>query len=993
MRILSRGAICAALVAGSASAQSLTPGGPASTFNLTTFVSGISQITDFRFLPDGRVVMTQKTGEVMVRLTSGTVVQAGTFPVDSSSEKGLLGVELHPQFGQGTNRTLFFYYSLSDAAGGTDLNRHRVVSITLADTNQLTMATETLLLQNLRGPANHDGGGLGIGPDGKLYVSVGDTGCNSGLPPPPPDSNITNYTGTCLTTANGKILRINLDGTIPADNPLVGTAVPACDATSCNANPVPVVLTGVPRTEIWSWGFRNPFRFSFDPMTGNLWVGDVGEVTYEEVDLVTKGQHYGWPYREGGVGDPVTTCDGLGPNGGGGDCVDPKYFCVHGGATGGIDGNCESVTGGVFVDSATWPAPYRGLYYFGDNANGNLWTLTPNAARNGFVSNPRSDFGSGFGTPVRFLVGPDGNLYVANYSSNNILVISPKPGVDAGPPPDAGPPDAGPPDAGPPDGGPRPDGGPPLDAGPIDFGGGTPPGGVATPFRGPDVCKTCHDRSEGDPDAGVLYMPYDSWVSTMMANAIRDPLFQAALSVANQDVLGIGQWCLRCHSPTSYITGHGLPPDGSSLDDVDRSGVSCEVCHRSRTPDGGSALAGNAQLFFENSLLVHGPYASTASPAHNAVQDPFTSSSALCGQCHLVTNPVLEAAGTTRPFPLDTTFLEWQQSAYASGVQAKTCQQCHMEIFAGSHVVGSSGLGAHDGPLRTDPRRHTFAGANVWGLDAVLAAAPELQPYADAFAATKAAALRSLAAAAELALDVPPGPWAAGSILPVTVRVTNLTGHKLPTGYADGRRVFVELSVNGQVVSGGYDADAGTLSGGASLQLFEAEHGRADGGTDHLALHDTVLRDTRIPPLGFRPTADTTPVGATFATDADGGALGISEGAYQVVLPALDAADGGVTITARLLHQATTPHYVDALEAANFTDGNGARLRDIYDATGRAAPVEMTRAEATAALVAAPVTGSCGCTSTTGATGAATAALGLLALASRRRRPGGQRAP
>jgi MYXO-CTERM domain-containing protein len=438
------GVVAAAVVAGAASAQTLAPGAPADSFTLSTFVSNIGELTDFRFLPDGRVVMTRKTGEVVVRRTDGTVVQAGSFPVDSDSEKGLLGVELHPQFGQGSNRTLFFYYSRSDATGGSNDNRHRVVSITLADDNTLTANTETVLLQNLRGPANHDGGGLGIGPDGKLYVSVGDTGCNSGVPP---GGSITNYTGTCLTTANGKILRINLDGSIPADNPLVGTAVPACDATSCDANPVPVSLTGVPRTEIWAWGFRNPFRFSFDPQTGNLWVGDVGEVTYEEVNLVTRGQHYGWPYREGSFGYDVTTCATLGPNGGGSDCVEPKYFCSHGSTGGGIDGNCQSITGGVFLDSPSWPAAFRGLYYFGDNANGNMWTLTPNGNRDGFAASPRSNFGSGFGTPVRFIVGPDGNLYVANESANTIVIIAPRVGGDGGTP-DGGSPDGGLPDGG-----------------------------------------------------------------------------------------------------------------------------------------------------------------------------------------------------------------------------------------------------------------------------------------------------------------------------------------------------------------------------------------------------------------------------------------------------------------------------------------------------------------------------------------------------------------
>jgi glucose/arabinose dehydrogenase len=972
--------VAALVVSGNAFGQTLASGGPATNFTLSVFVSGAPQITDFRFLPDGRVVFIQKTGEVMVRLTNGAIVQAGSFPVDTDSEMGLLGVEPHPQFGQGSNRTLFFYYSRSDATGGTDDNRHRVVSITLADNNTLTANTETILLQGLVGPANHDGGGLAIGPDGKLYVSVGDIGCDSGVPP---GGTITNYTATCLTTANGKILRINIDGSIPSDNPLVSSVVPACNPTSCNSNPVPISYTGVPRTEIWAWGFRNPFRFSFDSVTGNLWVGDVGEVTYEEVNLVTKGQHYGWPYREGAFGYPASMCATVGPRDGGADCVDPKYFCLHGAASGGIDGDCQAITGGTFLDSPSWPVAFRGLYYFGDNVNGNVWTLTPNATRDGFVTNPRAAFGSGFGTPVRFIVGPDGNLYVANYTGNTIVVIAPRPGMDGGAPPDAGGPDAGPSDAGPPDGGPRPDAGTPLDAGPINFGGGTPPGGLAggTPFGEPTLCQGCHDRRSGDADAGALYMPFDGWVSTMMGNAIRDPLFQAALTVANQDVLGIGQWCLRCHSPSSYVAGHGVPPDGSALDDVDRSGVSCEVCHRSKTGSDGTALVGNAQLLLETSLLVHGPYDTTASPAHNSVLDPFTESSALCGQCHQVANPVINVAGTSRPFPLDTTYLEWEQSAYATGSTAQSCQQCHMEVFTGNHVVGQGGM------PRPDPPQHTFVGGNVWGLDAVLAAAPELQPYADAFAATQAAARRNLAAAAELSIFLPTGPLLSGTTVPVTVRVTNLTGHKLPTGYADGRRVFIELSINGHVVSGAYDGDAGTLVQDAQLQVYEARHGQADGGSDHLALHDTVFKDTRVPPQGFRPTLDTAPVGTTYLTDTDGGVLGTAEAIYQVAIPADVGPDAGVTITARLFHQATTRRYVEALEAANGTDATGTTLLAIYAATGNAAPVEMTSAEVTAPVVPGAVTGGCGCASTTGATTAlAMAVVGLFVLGARHRR-------
>ncbi len=974
-------AVLATLPAG---AQTLTPGGPANTFQMGTYVSGLGPLTDFRFLPDGRVVMTEKTGAVKVRRTDGSVVTAGSFTVDSDSEKGLLGVEVDPQFA--TNTFLYFYAS----DGPSTANKHRVSKVKLKPDNFLdctgscsaAQGSVQVLLQNLRGPANHDGGGLAIGPDGKLYVGVGDTGANSGLPPGGP---ITNYIATCLTTANGKVLRINLDGAIPADNPLAaaGTRVPACDGSPGSA-PNPSNVTGIPRAEIWSWGFRNPFRFWFDAQTDRLWVGDVGEVSYEEVDLVTKGQHYGWPWREGAFGHPVTSCDNLGADGGGAHCVEPAYFCEHAGALGDNDGNCQSITGGIFVDSPSWPAPYRGRYFFGDNANGNVWTLTPNAARDGFVPGPRSDFGTGFPTPVRFLVGPDGNLYVGDLGGN-IVVISPRPGVDGGTPdagaPDAGRPDAGPPDAGSPDAGPRGDAGQPFDAGPIPFGGGTPPGGLTggAPFQGPDTCRTCH--ASASVGASSTYMPWDSWAATMMANAIRNPLYQAALSVANQDVLGIGQWCLRCHSPTSYVQGHGIPVNGSALDAVDRAGVSCEACHRTRTDAG---VIGNAQLTFEPSFTVGGPYASADSPAHAAVQDLVVSQSRLCGQCHEVYNPVVQRRGlpASMPFPLDTTYSEWLQSAYSGGSDPKSCQSCHMLPEPGVLPV------AKDGPGRTSPSRHSFVGGNVWGLDAVRAAAPsELAGLDAAFAANRAAALENLQRAARVEIVLPQGPIPAGQEVEIKVRVYNLTGHKLPTGYADGRRVFVELRVAGDVVSGAYDGDAGALLADPQLAVFEAVHARADGGLDHLALHDTVVKDTRIEPLGFRPSEVTMPVGISFLRDGDGGVVGAAEWTYRVRFP--PTLDGGTApVEARLFHQATTRAYVEALAAANLTDGKGETLRSIWESTGRAAPVLMTSAQTTAQLTTVPpeVTGGCGCRTSNGSAAVLPALALLLVWAGRRRR-------
>ena len=391
----------------------------ASAWVIEEVVTGLGLTTDVAFLPDGTMVITEKGGALKLRGSDGAVRVAAQLPVDTASEKGLLGVAVDPDFAR--TRRLFLYYSASDAAGGTPLDRHRVISATLGEDGTLGVAAAKLLVRGLRGPANHDGGGLEIGPDGKLYVGVGDTGCNSNAPPDPVRAP-TNYFATCLTNANGKILRVELDGSIPADNPLVGVSA----ATACGAacgDPIGAA-TAEPRREIWAWGLRNPWRFAFDPRTGRLWVGDVGEITWEEVTLVERGRHHGWPWREGTHGWPAAKCREVAPSAG--DCVDPVYECRHGAAEGGRDGDCQSITGGVLPDSPAWPATHRGLYLFGDNANRRLWTLTLNATRSGVVPGSRREIGRASGMPVSFRVGPDGAVYVA-VLPGKVLRITPAP--------------------------------------------------------------------------------------------------------------------------------------------------------------------------------------------------------------------------------------------------------------------------------------------------------------------------------------------------------------------------------------------------------------------------------------------------------------------------------------------------------------------------------------------------------------------------------------
>ena len=368
----------------------------------------------------------------------------GQLPVDSDSEKGLLGVEVDPQFQ--TNGFLFY---ASD--GPTTANKHRVLRVRLDPTTSLLAAPasnaprrrpeswSSSRTSRARRTTTAEGWPSArreaLRRRGRHRVQLrratrrDASPTTSGPASPPPTGR------SCASTSTAASPRT-------IHSPLPGRRCrPAPGARAARPNPANV--TGTPRTEIWSWGFRNPFRFWFDAQTDRLWVGEVGEVSYEEINLVTKGQHYGWPWREGRLrvsGDPMRR---PGRQRQAGPTAWSRPTSVSTPAQlGNNDGDCQSITGGVFVDSASFPAPYRGRYFFGDNANGNVWTLTPNAARDGFVSAPRADFGTGFGTVTRFLVGPDGALYLSRIEGS-ILRIAPKPGVDAGVP-DAGPPDAGP---------------------------------------------------------------------------------------------------------------------------------------------------------------------------------------------------------------------------------------------------------------------------------------------------------------------------------------------------------------------------------------------------------------------------------------------------------------------------------------------------------------------------------------------------------------------
>lgn len=360
----------------------------------TGYVTGAPSATDIAFAGDGRAVVTRKTGQILVRRVDGTLNPVA-YPfggaLDTNSEKGLLGVVADPDVAQ--NGRFYFYVS-----NGPTNDKHRVYRAVLTAADTFTVDAPPIVAASLgvgpglEGPANHDGGGMII-HGGQLYVSVGDTGANAS----PPE----NKYGSCLNKGNGKILRVNLDGSVPNDNPLVGLA----SVTAC-PSPTGAWTTGAPDTRIYAWGFRNPWRLWVDPMTGLLWVGDVGETTFEEISVGSGDRHYGYPFVEGTQvwGDVEgQNCSTMTPSR---PCTVPAYAYPR------TEG--QAVSGGLILDGADWSQVFGGTHYvFGDSSADWVRALPVNAARNGVQSMQPVEFAAyANGRPVSLRVGPDGALYV-----------------------------------------------------------------------------------------------------------------------------------------------------------------------------------------------------------------------------------------------------------------------------------------------------------------------------------------------------------------------------------------------------------------------------------------------------------------------------------------------------------------------------------------------------------------------------------------------------
>lgn len=340
------------LGAGAVRAAELPPG-----FAAETLATGLNAPTAFVPAPDGRIFIADQTGPVRVWRVGApapvTVLDLSA-RLDTWWERGLVGFTLDPDF-PGTPHAYALYVAKAPYP-------HHVLARFTWTGAAFDPASERILLAGddqgrFRGsqPAGHQGGPLRFGPDGKLYVALGEQ--TAGAP------------AQGLDTLLGKILRVDRDGTIPADNPFFDR-------------------TAGPARAIWALGLRNVFGLAFQPGTGRLFATDVGQTGWEEVNEIRRGANYGWPLAEGVAGNPAFT--------------DPihAYPPIAG----------RSIVGAAFAPAASdWPAAWRGRFFFGDWAAHWIKALDPaNPAA------PPLTLARGLDHPVAFEFAADGSLLVLN---------------------------------------------------------------------------------------------------------------------------------------------------------------------------------------------------------------------------------------------------------------------------------------------------------------------------------------------------------------------------------------------------------------------------------------------------------------------------------------------------------------------------------------------------------------------------------------------------
>lgn len=349
-------------------------------FTQTTVASGISSGTALSVAPDGRIFVLEQSGAVRV-IKNGALLPTPAFTVSTiaESERGLLGITFDPNFA--ANGRVYVYYTVG---GPSPAAAHNRISRFTMNGDVAVAGSETILLELPNTTYRiHNGGALEFGGDGMLYVAVG--------------NDVEWNNAQDLTNPFGKILRIGADGSIPTDNPFYSQT------------------TGVNRA-IWARGLRNPYTLDVQPGTGLMYINDVGEAAWEEINQGVAGANYGWPNSEGYTTNPLYTS--------------PVYAYGHGSGT----SQGYAIVGGAFYNPATQslPSQYAGKYFFMDYVNGWISYVDPAAPNpktpTNFASNIPSSYAGG---PVDLEVGPDGALYYLNRLGGGVLKIQ----YTAAPPP------------------------------------------------------------------------------------------------------------------------------------------------------------------------------------------------------------------------------------------------------------------------------------------------------------------------------------------------------------------------------------------------------------------------------------------------------------------------------------------------------------------------------------------------------------------------------
>lgn len=323
-----------------------------------TAISGLSNPTAMQIAPDGRIFVCQQGGALRV-IENGVLLSTPfvTLSVDSSGERGLLGIAFDPNFA--TNNFLYLYYTVPSNPG-----RNRVSRFT-ANGDVAVPGSETIIweLNALTDATNHNGGAIHFGPDGKLYIAVGE--------------NADPENAETLANMLGKMLRINANGTIPEDNPFFNIA------------------SGNNRS-IWALGLRNPFTFAFQPGTGRMFINDVGQDDFEEINDGIAGSNYGWPATEGVTTNPAFRS--------------PLFAYTH-------DEGC-AIAGGAFYNPVTvqFPPSFIGKYFFADLCGGWIRLFDP-------ATGTASDFATDASFPVDLKVGADGSLYYLSRGAGAVFRV------------------------------------------------------------------------------------------------------------------------------------------------------------------------------------------------------------------------------------------------------------------------------------------------------------------------------------------------------------------------------------------------------------------------------------------------------------------------------------------------------------------------------------------------------------------------------------------